>query len=56
MKNFQIITNKVWLRFKQFGVSKPIKVKFYTKSGERLAFKATRTSSRPKKINFYGHD
>ena len=34
-------------------VSKPTKVKFYTKSGEKIAFKPNRKVSKPLKVDFY---
>lgn len=34
-------------------IAKPIRVKFYTKSGERIAFNPKRKISKPRKVEFY---
>jgi len=38
---------------KQKVYSKPIKVDFYTKGGEKVVFKALKTYTKPLKVEFY---
>lgn len=35
-------------------VSKPVKVSFYTKSGEKVTFQGHRDVKKPVKVEFYG--
>jgi len=42
------------IKFKKVKVcSKPIKVDFYNKKGEKFTFKATKIYSKPTKVEFY---
>ena len=34
-------------------VAKPVRVEFYTKSGDRVSFKAEKQVTKPKRIEFY---
>jgi len=48
------MTNKKKVAFTaQKQVKKPVKVEFYTKTGEKVSFKGSQKITKPVKVNFY---